>query len=172
MPVSESRLQAAAASPAEVPGAASAGTGVRAAPRHAPCHQPESMKGVRLLVVDDEALISFAMRRFFHAHGFEVDCASELPEARRLIAERCYDMVIADLRLSGLGSTEGLDVIDWARARCPAARSILLTSYGSPAIEATARSRGAAAMILKPLALERLLAVVSGLLVATPVEAP
>jgi DNA-binding NtrC family response regulator len=121
------------------------------------------MKGVRLLVVDDEALISFAMRRFFQAQGFEVDCASELAGARRLLTERCYDLVIADLRLSGIGSTEGLDVVAWTTEHCPGARSILLTSYGSPAIEAAARSRGAAAMILKPIALPELADILSDL---------
>ena len=121
------------------------------------------MEGVRLLVVDDEALITFAMSRYFRALGFEVDCASEQAEAERLLAERCYDVVIADLRLSGLGSTEGLHVIAGARERCPRARAVLLTSYGSPAIESAARSCGAAATILKPIALPQLAEVVSGL---------
>lgn len=121
------------------------------------------MKGVRLLLVDDEALITFAMRRFFQAHGFEVDCASELAAAQLLLSERCYDVVIADLRLSGLGSTEGLSVIAWARDHCPAARTILLTSYGSPEIEAEARSCGVSAAILKPMPLAQLLEIVTGL---------
>src|SRR5262245_219478 len=69
----------------------------------------------RLLIVDDEALITFSMRRYFQAQGFEVDCAAELPDAERLVTDRCYDVVIADLRLSGLGSVEGLDLIDFVR---------------------------------------------------------
>jgi two-component system response regulator RegA len=129
------------------------------------------MKGLRLLVVDDEALISFAMRRYFRGLGCDVDCAAELPEAERLLRERCYDVVIADLRLSGLGSTEGLDVLVATRDRCPDARSILLTSYGSPEIEAAAHASGAAAMILKPLALPRLAELVAGLF-AKPPEGP
>jgi CheY-like chemotaxis protein len=88
----------------------------------------------RLLIVDDEPLISFSMGRFFQAEGFHVDCASELDEAQRLVAAGGYDVVIADLRLTGAGSTEGLDLIAFASHRSPRTRAILLTSYGSPEI--------------------------------------
>jgi DNA-binding response OmpR family regulator len=118
----------------------------------------------RLLIVDDEALITFSMRRYFQALGFEVDCAAELTEAERLVSGQCYDVVIADLRLTGLGSVEGLDLIEFVRNRCARTRAILLTSYGSPEIEAAARQRGADAMILKPKALPDLAQVVISLL--------
>jgi DNA-binding NtrC family response regulator len=122
------------------------------------------MAAQRLLIVDDEALITFSMRRYFMAQGFEVDCAAELEEAEKLVEAACYDAVIADLRLSGLGSTEGLELIAFVRAKCPGTRAILLTSYGSPEVEAAARDRGAHAVILKPKPLPDLAQVVVSLL--------
>ncbi|HZM49923.1 MAG TPA: response regulator [Vicinamibacteria bacterium] len=118
----------------------------------------------RLLIVDDEPLISSSMGRFFQAEGFHVDCASELDEAQRLVAAGGYDVLIADLRLTGAGSTEGLDLIAFASHRSPRTRAILLTSYGSPEIEREALRRGAHAMIVKPKALPELAEVVASLL--------
>jgi DNA-binding response OmpR family regulator len=118
----------------------------------------------RLLIVDDEPLISFSMGRFFEAHGFQVDCAAELVDAERLAATGAYDVVIADLRLTGVDSAEGLDLIAFIHERSPRTRSILLTAYGTPEIEREARRRGADAMIVKPKALPDLAQVVIGLL--------
>jgi DNA-binding NtrC family response regulator len=122
----------------------------------------------RLLIVEDEALITFSMRRYFSAHGFEVDCAAELGEAETLVESRHYDVVIADLRLSGADGTEGMDLIAFVRDKSPSARTILLTSYGSPEVAAAARSRGATAVILKPKPLPDLAQVVMSLLENQP----
>jgi two-component system NtrC family response regulator len=118
----------------------------------------------RLLIVDDEPLISFSMGRYFQGEGFHVDCASDLERAQQLVAAGDYDVVIADLRLTGAGSTEGLDLITFASERSPRTRAILLTSYGSPEIELEARRRGAHAMMVKPQALPELAGVVARLI--------
>ena len=122
------------------------------------------MRLPRLLIVEDEALITFSLRRYFCAQGFEVDCATELGEAQALVEGRRYDVVIADLRLGGAGGTEGLDLLAFVSDKSPASRSILLTSYGSPEVTAAARSRGASAVILKPKPLPDLAQVVMSLL--------
>jgi len=122
------------------------------------------MQRPRLLIVDDEALITFSMRRYFTAQGFEVDCAETLEDAEDLVGAFGYDVVIADLRLTGIGGTEGLDLISCVREKSPAARTILLTSYGTPEIETAARERGADVMILKPKPLPDLAQVVWSLI--------
>ena len=122
------------------------------------------MSSRRLLIVDDEPLIAFSMRRYFEAHAFQVDCASDLEDAEGKVAAGCYDVVIADLRLTGVGSVEGLDLIEFVRERCPQTRTVLLTAYGSPEIEKSALSRGASAMIVKPKALPDLAQMVMSLL--------
>ncbi|MFY9269407.1 MAG: response regulator [Candidatus Manganitrophaceae bacterium] len=104
----------------------------------------------RLLIVDDEASILFAMREYFTLHGFEVDCADEKGEAEMLLKKECYAAVIADLRMSGIDSNEGLDIVRCVRKQYPSMRIIILTAYGSPEIEAEARCRGADAFLSKP----------------------
>jgi DNA-binding response OmpR family regulator len=107
----------------------------------------------RLLVVEDEVAILTAMERFLAHQGFEVDTALGREAAERLLAAGAYDAVIADLRMSGSFSTDGLALITFAKERRPATKVILLTAYGSPEIEAEASRLGADAFLHKPLPL-------------------
>ena len=52
----------------------------------------------RLLVVDDEAPILFALRQYFSPLGYAVVCAREREEAEALLAHDEFALVIADLR--------------------------------------------------------------------------
>lgn len=122
------------------------------------------MKIPRMLILEDEESIAFAMKRYFLRRGFEVDSARELEEAEALLANLRYDIVVADLRLTGVHGAEGLEVIAYVREHCPWTRTILLTAYGSPEIEAEAKSRGVDAVIRKPKPLPDLAQVVLGLL--------
>jgi DNA-binding NtrC family response regulator len=104
----------------------------------------------RILIVDDEEAIVFAMQRYFRGRGFEVDCARELEEAEALLACAEYALVIADLRLTGVHGAEGLEILSFIRERCPRTRAILLTAYGSSDLEREARDRGVSLMLRKP----------------------
>lgn len=117
----------------------------------------------RLLVVDDEESITFAMERYFRARGFEVDSARELEAAQALLAENRYAVVIADLRLSGVHGAEGLEVVSTIRERWPQTRTILLTAHGNAELEAEARERGADVVLRKPKPLPELTQIVMGL---------
>ena len=114
--------------------------------------------------MDDEAAIRFALSDYFRDCGWDVDAASEREEAEALLAHTEYEVVIADLRLTGIYGIEGLDIIQWSRHLRPETRVVLLTGYGTPEIEAEARRRGADAFLHKPLPLSELERVVSGLI--------
>jgi len=124
-----------------------------------------------ILVVDDAESILFAIRVFFQAKGFAVDCARELEEAEALLANRTYDAVIVDLRLTGFQGTEGLEIISYVREISSKTRVILITSFGSPEIEQEARRRGVDAFLHKPVALPDLAMLVSSLLVGSQDDA-
>ena len=104
----------------------------------------------RMLVVDDERVITFAIQSYFNDHGFEVDCASEREEALALLTHKEYDIVIADLRLTGTTSEEGLDVIRLARDRNSSTGIILLTAYLDAEVEQSALKLGADLLFQKP----------------------
>jgi DNA-binding NtrC family response regulator len=104
----------------------------------------------RILIVDDEESILFAMREYFTTRGDRVDCACGLDEATVLLDTGPYSAVVADLRLSGTRWTERLVVVDRVRAWYPAAPVIILTAYGSLDVEREACRRGADAFRQKP----------------------
>jgi DNA-binding response OmpR family regulator len=122
----------------------------------------DSRRG-RLLVVDDEAAIRFALCEYFGKQGWTVDSAAEKEEAEALLACTEYAVVIADLRLTGIYGVEGLDIVRWSHHLRPETRVVLLTGNGTPEIEAEARRRGADAFLHKPLPLPELEAVIASL---------
>jgi DNA-binding response OmpR family regulator len=103
-----------------------------------------------MLVVDDERVITFALKSYFGKHGFEVDTATESEAALALLATGDYDIVIADLRLTGTTEEEGLEVVRLARARSAKTSIILLTAYRTASLTERAEALGADALLQKP----------------------
>jgi DNA-binding response OmpR family regulator len=120
--------------------------------------------GRRMLVVDDEAVITSAMFCYFTHHGFEVHCAAECEEALALLSYHEYDIIVADMRLTGTESEEGLEVIRQARERSSDVCIVLLTAYGAPGLDEKAARAGANALLQKPQALAELAKTVRALL--------
>jgi DNA-binding NtrC family response regulator len=117
----------------------------------------------KLLVVDDEESICFSMREYFSQHGFTVDTAREIHEAERLIKTTDYNVIIQDLRLELRRQSDGLEIIKLVHKRNPETRIVVLTSYGSPEVEAAARRAGADAFLRKPKPLSQVAQIVQGL---------
>jgi DNA-binding NtrC family response regulator len=117
-----------------------------------------------LLIVDDEEAALFAMREYFTSLRYQVDTASDLEGAQRLLGTRRYSVVIADLRLTPCGRTEGLELLAGVREHSPSSRTILLTAYGSPEVEAQARALGVDALLDKPQPLHQIARLVQRLL--------
>jgi CheY-like chemotaxis protein len=122
----------------------------------------------QLLILDNEETILFALKRYFSKLAYRVDAASELEEAEALVAHTRYDLVIADLSLTAGGSTEGLELLRFLRARSPETQAILLTAFGTPAVTREAMRRGARAVLAKPQPLPELARVAAQLIGAQP----
>ena len=118
----------------------------------------------RILVVDDEEPILAAVREYFEPLGYGVDCARELEEAEALLAHVRYALLIADLRLTGSQSAEGLELIRFVRERSPWTRTILLTGFGSVEVETEALGRGVDAFLQKPQPLAHLASIAEELM--------
>jgi len=110
----------------------------------------ETVSACRVLVVDDEEAILFAMQEYLGAFNFVVDCARQRHEAEVLLAGRRYSVLIADLRLDSFDSADGLELLAFVKGCSPHTRVIVLTAYGSPEVESLARKLGARAFLHKP----------------------
>ena len=119
----------------------------------------------RVLIVDDEQPILFAMQHFLTTKGFEVSCASEMEEAQALLSNDDFDIVITDLRLSSLQGAEGLKVIETVRSLASDSHVIVLTAHATPEVEAEARKMGIDHFLRKPASLHELAAKMNELMV-------
>lgn len=126
--------------------------------------QPTEPSSGNLLVVDDEESICFSISEYFSQHGFKVDTAREMEEAEGLIKETEYAVIIQDLRLGLTRQPDGIEIIKLVHTRSPQTRIVVLTSYGSPEVEAEARRAGADAFLRKPKPLSQVAQVVQGLI--------
>jgi len=125
--------------------------------------ETEGVTTRKILVVDDEDPILFAMGEYFRRQGYEVDCAQEKEEAEALLAHNCYCVAIVDLCLSGSDGIEGLEIVRFMRERCPGTRVVVLTAYGSVEIVTEAAKRGVDAFLHKPMPLFEVERIVSEL---------
>lgn len=110
----------------------------------------------RLLIVDDEAAVGFALSEYFACSGWETDWVASLDAAKAQVRAKHYTAAIVDLCLSGGEGNEGLKVLDELHRQHPVTLCILLTAYGSPWATAEARRRGAALIVDKPARLAEL----------------
>ncbi len=145
-----------------------AGTTVAAAPamrspssagRRAAAH-----RRARLLLVEDQLTISFAVREFFALAGYEVDCVAAADEAIGLLEWETYDAVITDLHLTAHRCGEGMKVAWRARQRSPASCIVMLTGHGTETTEEEAYRCGVDVYETKPVELPRLCALVDAAL--------
>jgi CheY-like chemotaxis protein len=71
---------------------------------HALRPTPTVLKGIRVLVLDDEESIRSLLEEGLSAHGLDVFCASTAEEAAALVAARPCDALLCDLRLKNAGA--------------------------------------------------------------------
>lgn len=118
----------------------------------------------RVLIVDDEPAIGFALSEYFALRGYQVDCAQAKVEAESLLSRGSYSILITDLSLSGSRGGEGLEILRTVRRNHPETRTVILTAYGSTSLEAVARRLGVDAFLHKPTPLGEIARVLDRLL--------
>ncbi|MBA3321263.1 MAG: UDP-forming cellulose synthase catalytic subunit [Pyrinomonadaceae bacterium] len=128
--------------------------------------------GQRILIVDDDEIIRFAVERYFTKLGYEVVPAETFEEARAMLSERRFALVITDLRLGGTDSAEGFEIVELVRVTAPGTRTIIFTAHESPQIKAEALKRGADRLLHKTIRLPDLAQSVSALLAEEMTASP
>ena len=106
----------------------------------------EGQKGA-VLIIEDEPSVADALRIILEDSGYRVSIAltgrDGIEEARR--GEFCLSITDVDLK-----DMTGFDVISAVCRHKPRMHFIIITSSGSEAVLAEARSCGAAGVLLKP----------------------
>ncbi len=112
-----------------------------------------------MLLVDDQAAILSPLVDYFTMLGWQVMATQEFEEAAALLETVSFDLLLTDVRLGGIHSHEGLELLAAVRARGLSTRVVLMTGYGSPLVQAEASRLGADALLSKPVPLSTLAAV-------------
>jgi response regulator RpfG family c-di-GMP phosphodiesterase len=109
-------------------------------------------QGARLVVVDDEAVISDILRRRLAGDGYDVATAGSAEEARALILRGGAEALLADIQMP---RESGLDLLAWARRHDPDLAVIMVTAVATLSTAVEALRSGAADYILKPFNLDQ-----------------
>jgi DNA-binding NtrC family response regulator len=111
------------------------------------------MSAARVLIVDDEEGIRFALRDFLDASGYAVSEASTCRETREILQQSAPDAVILDYKLpDGIA----LDLIPHIKRPGEEVGLIVLTGHGSIDLAVTAVKAGADHFMTKPVELTAL----------------
>lgn len=110
------------------------------------------MSSPRILVIDDEADLRDLLEITLLKMGLDVDCAATLREARRLVDDNAYNLVLTDMRLpDGLGLELVREVS--STSKTPIA---VITAFGSAENAVVALKAGAFDYVSKPVVLDEL----------------
>lgn len=110
---------------------------------------------MRVLVVEDEKAIADFIERGLKAEGYSVRCSHDGLDGEAKALSGDYELVLLDVLLPG---KNGLDVLSAIRARNPDLPVIVLTARGEIDQKVEGLDRGANDYVVKPFALDELLA--------------
>jgi two-component system response regulator PilR (NtrC family) len=127
------------------------------------------MTAPRILVVDDEADLRELLEITLLKMGLDVDSAATLRQARSLVEEHDYALILTDMRLpDGLG----LELVREVTASHKGTPIAVITAYGSAENAVVALKAGAFDYISKPVALDALRVMVRSALKLLDAPAP
>ncbi len=125
--------------------------------------------GQRVLVVDDDPMVSDVVRRYLERDGFTVGLAADGPAALRAFGLEKPDLVVLDLMLPGL---DGLEVCRRMRAVAPDLPVVMLTALGEESDRVLGLEIGADDYVTKPFSPRELVLRIRSVLRRTTPPAP
>lgn len=109
----------------------------------------------KILIVDDEMIMRNFLVEALKRKGFEALGAENGEKAMNLMQELSFDMVITDMKMTGLS---GMDVLKKIKESSPHVVVIVVTAYGTIENAVEAMKEGAFHYLIKPFSLESLIA--------------
>jgi len=113
-----------------------------------------ALKGKRILLVDDDALIRHSLNMAFRNQGANVIAAETAEEGLKFLDKEGVDIIISDYRLPGI---DGLQFFEKNNTICPEILKIMITAYGDSHIAREAFRIGIHDYVEKPFSPKALL---------------
>jgi len=112
---------------------------------------------MRILLVEDEELLLWALQRSFQRHQLQVAATTSGEEALKYLEKDRFDWIITDYHLPGIN---GLELLQQTRGICPDIKVAVISAYGSPKLIKQLRNSGANLFLSKPFDIDHLLSII------------
>lgn len=121
------------------------------------------MEAPKILVIDDEELITKTFSRFLEKRGLDVLIAKRNEDAIAFVEENDFDVIISDIRMPGQDGVQTIRQIEKVlesqkRKRPPV---IFITGFSDKNMEAEAKKLDHVAFLYKPFESEELLSAIN-----------
>jgi len=117
---------------------------------------------IKILIVDDNRVLSNTISKFLKAEGFIVKIVYDGESALIKLKNEEFNIMIIDYRLN---AKNGLQVLEESNQINPALITILLTAFASKRIRESAKELGAYSVLGKPFDITKLLNTINAALV-------
>ncbi len=117
-----------------------------------------------ILIVEDDAIVAFALDDYLRQRGHVVLLAASGQAAREALGRQRFDLILADLRLDGTDTVDGLDLAGESLRGRRVDHAIIVTAWSDDATVARAAVMGVAAVVKKPIAMAELAALVANII--------
>ena len=102
---------------------------------------------MRILIVDDDAIVVHSCRRILEAEGMDIHSAASVEAGLSILADGDIDILLTDIKMPG---QDGFAMIRRARQRRPGLPILMMTGYLTAETIAAGRRAGADHCIAKP----------------------
>ncbi len=106
---------------------------------------------MKILIVDDEMDLVETLIERLELREIDAQGAMSGPAALEALARECFDVVLLDVKMPGMG---GLQVLDFIKERWPEQKVVMLTGHGSRHDADEGIRMGAVDCLTKPVKLE------------------
>jgi DNA-binding NtrC family response regulator len=107
-----------------------------------------------VLIAEKDKLLRLMMAKLLQVSGYRVHTCGDGTQALALVARKSFDLIIADLMLTGAG---GMEVLKFVKKLQPHAKVIMVTDTPSSETLLEAKYEGAYSYLRKPLQLRQFL---------------
>ncbi len=97
---------------------------------------------LQVLIMEDDPTIGMALAHALKSRGAEVQTCTSLTGALEVLQGHAFDVILADLRIHGPESVDGLELLKMVRKVFPETHVIIMTAYGTEEVEAEVRHCG------------------------------
>ncbi len=104
--------------------------------------------GKSILVIDDNVTVCLMLKSWLVKRGFSVDLATSVDQAKQLVKEHPFDLILSDIRMPG---SDGFALLSWVKMYDTDILVIMMTGYADIETAVASMKSGAVDYIAKPI---------------------